>query len=188
MRTKIPKRLFYSLLIVLLWLGFVVDGSHALFSDAATLAGNTITTGTADLLVSNSQNASSTVFEESRPGFAFTLSPGESGEKYFLLKNASGGNVDFDLSLSATVPNGNSPLATALNLAIQEIDETGTPTGTVFSVPLSSLLSEPTPLGLTIGKSTTKRFKLRTSLSSAYGTQADSISYDLVFTGNQHLN
>lgn len=182
----LPRRILVALLAVLAWLGFVVEGSHALFTDQATLAGNSITTGTTNLLISNSQNASSTVYDKSRPGFALNLSPGEQSEKYFLLKNSSSGDVDFRLSIGATNL-GSMPIAMGpfLSLILMQVDDSGTAIGSPFVTLLSDTLSSSRETPFILPKGSTQRFKLISKLSDTYSTQGDAVSYDLVMTGKQ---
>jgi hypothetical protein len=181
------KRIIYSLLVVLLWLGFVVDGAHAFFIDSATLTGNTISTGTADLLISNSQNPSSTTYDDSRPGFILSLTPGETQEKYFLLKNASSAAIPFDVSVMATSITGNEAMLHAVSVEIIQVDETGLPVGEVMRAGLDGLLSTQSSKIGTIAKGATQRYKLRLTLDSAYKDQSQSMGYDLVFKGVQSL-
>lgn len=185
-KRRFSRRVFLALLAVILWLGFLVDGSHALFTDQASLTGNSITSGTASLLISNSQSASSTIFEDARVGFTSNLSPGEQVQKYFLLKNASDGNVDFRVSLGAIIaPDSSSPLATHLKFLFEEIGADGNPTGTGAVSYLAPLENSPIETPFIIPKGTTKRYLLTTSLDSDFALQNQAASYDLVFTGVQ---
>ena len=91
-----------ALCVLLGWLSFVADGAHALFSDSTTLTSNTLTTGSADILVSNSQSSSSSTYDTTRPGFSLSLVPGVTVEKFFLIKNASASDVDMDIDAYVT--------------------------------------------------------------------------------------
>lgn len=182
---RAPKRIFYSLLILLLWLGFVVDGTHALFSSSAVLAGNTINSGTASLLVSNSQNGSSTLFDAERPGFDFTLVPGETDQRYFFLKNVSTGIVDFDLGVSAQVSSGVN-FANRVDIGFYPVDDNGTATMAGYSATLAEI-SANTATGLVLPSDSTQRYILRVTLHREVTDQGAELSFGLTFTGTQHL-
>lgn len=186
---RTSKRLIYSLAIVLAWLGFVVEGSHALFNSSAILASNAITTGTAGLEISNSQNGSSTTYASSRPGFALNLNPGESDTHYFFLKNVSSGNTDFDISVNGVEADGASAtLEQGVQLEFTPVDSTGNPTGSVVSQPLQSILSSSLQLNVIVPANTVQRFRLKTTLSGTYAGQGDTTGYDLSFTGVQRAS
>lgn len=189
MSRKISIRIVYTLGIVLVWLGFVLEGSHALFSDAASLTGNALATGNAALEVSNSQNGSSTLFAEVRPGFSYTLSPGQHEDKYFILRNNSGSEVPLDISVSPAIqaPTA-SDLLPAFHLEFTPVDSSGALIGSSVDGNLSTMSIQPMSLGVVIPKGETQRFRLRAALLSTYAQQDQSLAYDLVFTGNQHLN
>lgn len=184
------KRILYGTTVLLVWLGFVTNGAYALFSDSAALTGNTIASGTASLLISNSQNPTSTIYEEARPGFAFTMSPGEYDEKYLILKNASQSNVDFDISVSAVLNNtvDTYDLPQSTTIEFTPVDELGTVIGESKSTLLGSLLTGPLPLNITVPKGSTMRLKMRTGILAAYTPQGVSVTYDLIFTGNQKIS
>lgn len=183
---KFPKRIFYSLAIVLAWLAFAVEGSHALFVDSVALTGNTITSGSADLLISNSQNGSSTTYSVDRPGFSFLLSPGQSEEQYFLLKNASISDVPFDIQFRAVSQVSNSDLKPAIKLEFTPVDSTGIATGSSFGGTLDEILTQEKASGVTIPAGSAQRFKMVVTLLPIYSKQNQTITYDLFFTGLQH--
>lgn len=185
MYRKNLTRVIWSIAIVFLWVGFVTDSAHAIFTDAVSLTGNVISTGSADLLISNSQNPSSTVFEDSRPGFSQMLSPGQTTEKYFLLKNASAADVSFGIDLQATNATGSANLRSAVNLEIIPIDGDGLPQGEGIAGTLNDLAQQHSRIFTSIGHGVTQRFKIRTGLSNGYADQNQSLTYDLVFTGTQ---
>ncbi len=182
---RIPKRFFFSLLIVLLWLGFVVDGTHALFSASATLAGSTINSGSANLLVSNSQNGSSSLFETTRPGFSFTLVPGETDQRYIFLKNVATGVVDFDLSLTASVKDGTN-IGDKVTIGIFPVDDTGLATQAGYTGTIADLQAA-RGTGLILPSDSTQRYVLKVTLSPSVTEQNQSMVFDLTFTGTQHI-
>lgn len=188
MRTYFPKRLFYSLLVVMLWLSFVVEGAHALFQDTASLTGTTLTTGTVGLLISNSQNPSSTIYEHSRPGFSAAINPGESVERYFLLKNASQADIPLNIDGVAALQVGNQQITTATRVAVVPVDETGLPTGESTPLTISNANGPHSAIFATIPQGGTQRFKLITSLDAAYDGQNQTIAYDLLLTGTQKVS
>jgi len=183
---QFPRKFLYSLLIVLAWLGFVVEGSHALLVSATSLTGSTITTSTTSLLVSNSQSGSSTLFSDVRPGFAFTITPGDKDEKYFLLKNASTSKSGLDIDVIAAVPDTTSDLYKAVTIQITPVDATGTPTGTMSQMALASLTQLHLNMLSTINQGETQRYKVATYLEPTYSGQGQSTAFDLIFTGTQH--
>ena len=187
---RIPKRIFFSVLVVLLWFGFVVDGAHALFTEQATLAGTTINTGTAHLLVSNSQNPTSSLFDTTRPGFVISnLVPGESVDHFFLLKNTSDPNIDFDIAVQATIHQDvqtSALLNSALSVEIYPVDDTGTIGESGFTSLLISFTATSRTTGFIIPQGVTKRFVLRVTLDQNFTDQDASTAFDLTFTGTQH--
>jgi predicted ribosomally synthesized peptide with SipW-like signal peptide len=189
MRRRFSRPVVFALLATMLWLGFVVDGTHALFSDQVQLTGNTISSGTADLLISNSQNSSSTIFEDTRPGFALDLSPGGSQEKYFLLKNSNESSVDLRISLDADLI-GNDPTGMVgyISFAFIEVDGSGTPIGQGVTTTLPALLqSGQVSSDFVVPQGQTRRFRMTTTMDAAYTEQSAGISYDLRFIGTQLL-
>ena len=183
------RRLVCSLAIVLVWLGFIVEGSHALLTDAATLTANTINTGSVDLLISNSQAATTTTYADSRVGFTDLLAPGMSAERFIFLKNASGSGVSLDVSVGATTTVQDSDLSSLLTLTFQPVDSVGANSGTSTTLALHELNQHIFALtGSTIASSSAQRFKIITHLAPEYAKQNTSVSYDLNFNGTQHLN
>jgi hypothetical protein len=180
------RRAIYSTLVVMLWLGFVVDGTHALFTGQAALTGTGMTTGTANLLVSNSQNANSTLFDTTRPGFSLSLVPGQTIDKYFMLKNTSDGQIDFDISVLTSNLTGGTDIADYLKIGIYPVDDSGLVSDAGFQADLRSLKST-TATNLLVPHGTTRRFILRTSLDTNYSVQGVTASYDLTFIGVQHM-
>jgi hypothetical protein len=181
------KRLLMGSLVIVAWLGFVVQGSHALLTSAATLSANTISTGSIGLLVSNSQSASSTTYAESRPGFAFTLAPGQSQESFFLLKNTSQMSSPLDLTALANVQADNPALAAAITIEIVSVDGTGVVNGQPTSVTLAELNGKYKNLSFSLPSGTAQRFKLKASLDGSYNQSNQTIGYDLVFIGTQRV-
>jgi hypothetical protein len=179
-----------GLLTVLLWLGYVVDGSHALFQDQVRLTNNSIVTGSTDLLISNSQNPSSTVYETERAGFTFPLSPGQSASKYFLVKKSSDANVDMELEFSTFISSEHpNPLANATILHLSEVDETGTilPLGERFSGTVSELEETHRLTTFVVPKGQARRFQLTAELAASYIQQGNELVFDLVVDGVQVL-
>lgn len=187
MANKIPKRLLYSLCLALIWLSFVAEGSHALFSDKSSLTGSIITTGTVDLLVSNSQNGSSTTYADTRPGFSYNLVPGQSDERYILLKNASASDVPMDIDIDTVIKLPITDLAASVNLEFTPVDADGNPTGSPVSGQMNTLVTTRLSSKISIASGATQRFRLKTTLANGYTGQNSSLTYDLFFTGTQHL-
>jgi hypothetical protein len=187
MRYRFARRLFFALLAVMLWLGFVVDGSHALFSDSVRLVGNTLTTGTTNLLISNSQNPTSTVFDKERAGFAMALNPGESVGKFFLIKNANDGGVNFQLFLNSALASGDTSMPLYVTVTLQEVDHDGVGVGPTAQFNLENLMHNYLELPFVVQTGEVKRFQIITKLEGAYSTQNTSIAYALNFSGTQKL-
>lgn len=188
MGRTVPRKLLYSLLIVLAWLSLVAEGSHSLFVDTATLTGSTVTTGTAGLLISNSQNASSTIFAESRPGFSFSLVPGQSDDKFFLLKNSSASPLALDIIASASLPEGAPDLSKSILIELTPVTDDGIQAGSPVKMVLNDLTTNPIALNASISQGDTQRFRIRAFLMPAYAGQGDNLSFDMVFTGTQHVS
>lgn len=187
MRNK-KRSVLMALCVLLSWLSFVVDGAHALLIDTTSLTGNAITTGTTDLLISNSQNPSSTVYEETRPGFTLSLTPGVPVEKYFLIKNSSPSEVDMDIDAYVVTPiPPPGSLADSVNIKLEPVDSTGTAIGPVISTSLASLRASHSAVFGQVPRNTFTRFKITTTLSNGYSLQNQEMTYDLIFTGTQHL-
>jgi hypothetical protein len=186
---KKTRRLLMGLLVALLWLGFIVDGSQALYSKQIRLNGNTVTTGTSDLLISNSQNASSTIYEQTRPGFALSLVPGQSADRFFLVKNASQGLVDFRLYSSAVIHSDSTGnLTQNVALTFTEVDSDGVAIGQPFTVSMTELANNIRITPFTVVKGEVKRFRLTTHLSPGVTTENAVLNYDLVIEGSQVFN
>jgi hypothetical protein len=181
------KKLFYSLLILMLWLGFVVDGSHALLADSVTLTGNTIITGSADLQISNSQSSSSTTYADSRPGFPMILVPGQGDDHYIFLKNVTGTAVPLSIDVATILQDGDATLPQAVDITFIPVDGTGTPNGKPAVSNLSLLSTQHLGLGLSIDPGQIQRIKVHTVLNPEYTISGKNSSYDLVFTGTQNL-
>ena len=176
--------------LLVLWLSYTVQGSRALLSASASLTSNTISTGSANLLVSNSQNSSSTIYDTERPGFSFQINPGESVDKFFLLKNASVADVPLEVAVSVPPAMlGSGMFPDSLSIEIVPVDADGQPIQDAVTArsSLADLMLKPQILDGEIAHSATKRYRLRTILSQNYDTPNSSVSYDLVLTGTQKL-
>jgi hypothetical protein len=180
------KRVLYSILIILAWFGFVVEGSHALFVDAATLSGSSVTTGTVDLQISNSQNGSSTLYADSRPGFSMILNPGEFQDNYLFLKNASASPISMDVDVLAAMQTTSVELQKSLALEFVPVDSAGVATADPIQMSMTQLTTARQSLKVSLDKGGTQRFRVRTSLISSFASQGQAVTYDLVFNGVQH--
>lgn len=188
MQRKPLRKLVLALLAVLLWLGFLVDGSYALFSDQVSLTGNSVVSGTTNLLISNSQNPTSTIFEKTREGFDLDLSPGESADRYFLLKNTGSANVTFKLSFGTSVPTGGpNTISAATDLRIVEVDSEGVPVGSDVAFNVWAYNNSFMETQMLVPKGVAKRYRLTTSLSSSFNQQGEALNYDLIVKGLQVL-
>jgi hypothetical protein len=181
------RRLLYGLGLVLVWLGFVTEGSYSLFSDTATLASNTLTTGSIDLQVSNSQAGSSTTYSDSRPGFTHPVGPGQESVHYFLLKNQSPSDIPLDLLVMTSLYGESQMVADSVELSFTPVNADGDSIGSEVRTKLGDIVRVPESLGVTVAKGVAQRFRFAVVLSPGYTQQNQSVNYDLVFIGNQHL-
>ena len=186
MPQRVPRKVFYSLLIVLLWLGFLTEGSHALLTDSATIAANSLTTGSAGLMVSTSQDLTSPLFAQSRPGFTLNGIPGKSDSRYVSLRNDSPASVPLDIDLFSNIQSGANNIYSATVLGFTPVDVTGTSTGQPISATLASSSGGHIKLNVTIPPQGIQRFRMDTTVDQAYGLSGQNATYDLIFTGTQH--
>ena len=187
MRKGKKRSVLMALCVLLGWMSFVADGAHALFVSNAALTSNVITTGSSDILVSNSQNSTSTVFESTRPGFAISVTPGVPVDKYFLVRSVSPSGVDMDLDAHITTTTPPGLLSSSLLLSFVPVDSAGAEVGTPIVRSLESLTATHSPSFGLLLHNTTQRYKVSVLLDSAYKSQGDGITYDLILTGTQHL-
>jgi hypothetical protein len=183
---KLPKRLVYSLAIALVWLGFIVEGSHALFADAVSVTDNKINTGSVDLQVSTSQDSYPLVFNQTEPGFNFILDPGKSVEKYVTLKNVSPSDVALDIFTYTALKQTNISDAKMVSLEITPVDQNGLLMGTVVKEDLSVFSTSTFKTNIVLGKGMTQRFLLKMTLDPLYINQNQGMDFDIYFSGVQH--
>lgn len=181
------RNVIAAIAVVLLWLSFVVTGSHALLTDTATLSGNTLTVGSVGLLISNSQNPSSTIYEESREGFSFEVTPGQAVDRFFLLKNNSTSESTFDIDFMPVITHQGPDLMGQVTLSVVPVDGEGVQLSdaTVVGGTLGALAQRHSVVHGTIARGQVQRYRLRTQLAPGYGQSQQSVSYDIVFTGTQ---
>jgi hypothetical protein len=173
-----------------MWVGLIAMESQAVFSDQVNLTGNSISTGSVNLLISNSQNPNSTTFEKAREGFSFDLLPGQSAEKYFLLKNASAYESNFEIGVGIAIKQISSDdLAQYVLLEITPVDGEGNVVeGQVVYANLENLKTNPFPtLGPLIPKGGVQRYRLKTTMSESYQVPQVGVTYDLIFEGVQKV-
>ena len=180
------RSVLMALCVLLTWLSFVVDGAHALFVDSTALTGNVITTGSVNILVSNSQNPSSTVYDETRPGFSWSLIPGVFVDKYFLIKNTSPSNIEMDIDAFIVTSDIDPALNNLVDISIVQVDATGVETGEAMESTLGELRDHHSVIFGSIPQGEYRRFKMSVRLNSSYTGQGDSATYDLILTGTQH--
>lgn len=173
----------------LMWLGLIVSSSFAALSDSATLTGNSVTVGSANLLISNSQASSSTLYEKSREGFSFNLVPGQKSEKYFLLKNTSNGEVPLSVVMSASLTQPNVHLESAVTVEVAPVDSEGNllADASFQGSTLKVLKDGQVQLDGIIPKGGFQRYRMRVSVNPGLSTPDLNIGYDLVFTGHQQV-
>jgi len=188
---KISRRNFVAaLLIVLVWLGFVISGSHALLSESASLTGNTLTIGSAGLLISNSQSPNPSVFDASAPGFSLPLNPGDTEDRFFTLKNTSSARIALNIDMSLSINGQNQlPIASNATLDVVPVDNSGNPLpdSTGAGGTLQALSGSHVNISGFIPEGGTQRYRLRTMVDASESDPHDSITYDLILTGTQRV-
>ena len=187
MPISLRGRLVFSVFVILAWFGLIAEGAHALYSDTAALSSNSVSSGSVDLQVSNSQSATTTTYADSRIGFSFYLNPGESDEKYFFLKNVSTSNSSLDIDVIGGNPSTLGTIADAVTLEFLPVDSTGVAVGTPVAATLRYFLTNHVVLGTSLNKGDFQRFKVKALMSQSFSQPGASITYDLMFTGTQHV-
>lgn len=182
---------FKSLLrsvLVLGSVGVVVTAATfaTLQSQQAVLAGNTINSATASLLVSNDGLA----FNNSKPGFTFSgVVPGgpavpAAGNAVYL-RNGGSSNLSLKVAISSTPSNLNNVDLTKVFVEITRSDNSYNQTFSLKSL-IDSYATGGTLMGDTVNAGITGQYLLRVSMSSdAFnGSNGVTISgVDLVFSG-----
>ena len=186
MTQRVPRKVFFSLLLVLVWLGFITEGSHALLSSSATLAGNTLTTGSTNLLISSAQDPANDLFALSRPGFVLTGVPGISDTHYLTLKNNSPSKSALDIDLMATPQDLPQDLMIDTSFTFTTVSPDGVPIGTPVVTSMISIMNQHGSLKLTIPADAQQRIKMETAVSPQHSKAGEIGSFDLAFTGVQH--
>lgn len=186
------RRLLVGLLVVLLWLGMVVGGSHALLNDSAYLTNNSLITGSVGLTISSSQAADPALstFNKTQSGFSLgQINPGEYTDRYFSLRNSSPGNFIFTIDMRSVVVLGSQDMAQSVYVEMVPVDISGNPiassgaTGTLYE-----MASSPLPLtGVELPRGAMQRFRMRVRVAVSYTKIDDPISFDLVLTGTQKI-
>jgi hypothetical protein len=187
---KRTTKLAVAILGTLAFIGIAGGGAQALLSDGSTLTGNSLTSGTAGMLVSNSQAGSSTTYEKVREGFTLSLNPGQTIEKYFLLKNVSPSEFMLNTSVIAAHTSPVSPLHNDVFVTFTAVDAQGNtlPQGNGAEATLAQLGLSHLPLpGPAIGRGAAQRYKVSYRMSTEVTAQSQAMNYDLIFTGTQAL-
>jgi len=188
---RISRRNFIAaLLIVLVWLGFVISGSHALLNASASLTGNTLTTGSAGLLISNAQDPNPSLFDASVNGFSLSENPGDIQDHYFTLKNASSAGIALNIDMTVATSEQQLPLAAMVTLDVVPVDDSGDPlpNATAAGGTLNALgIGSHVKLSGFIPENSTQRYRLRTMVAQEDTQPNESITYDLIFTGTQRI-
>lgn len=186
MTQRIPRKVFFSLLLVLLWLGFLTEGSHALLGATAGLPGNTLTTGSAGLLVSTAQLPSNDLFATSRPGFDLSVVPGIPDSHYLTLKNNSPSNTPLDLDVSAAPQDLPVDLMNNMSLTFVPVDSVGTSTGSSVTSAMAQIIGQHFSLKYVLPVGASQRFRMDTNIATTANKGGQVGSYDLSFNGTQH--
>lgn len=175
--------------VVLGSVGVIVSAATfaSLQSQQAVLAGNTINSATAFLLVSSD----GTSFNNSKPGFNFTnVVPGGSavpaGGNSVYLKNSGSANLSIKMAISSTPTNLNN---VDLNKVFVEISRAETSFDQTLSLKslVDSYSTGGTALSDVVNAGATAQYQLRVSMSAdaVVGSSGVTISgVDIVFTGS----
>jgi hypothetical protein len=188
MKKRVSKRLFLVVLTVLLWAGLLTSGVRALLTDSAILSTNTLTIGSAGLLVSNSQSGSSTVFEKVREGFSFAMIPGSTESRYFLLKNTSSENMPLAIQCSALYsPTIEQTLLSKTTITFVPVDADGNdlPGASHVGGTLGAMYGGSSLFYGVIQPGKQQRYKITVSVSLDFDVPEASVVFDLLFTGTQ---
>jgi hypothetical protein len=157
-------------------------------SDSVTLTGISISTGTVNLEISNSQNSSSTLYADTRPGYSVSLSPDSISENYFFLRNSSSSAITFDIYAKAINLTGDvTTMENSLQLVFLPVDGSGNATGAGVTTSLAALRTQAVPLNVGVVSGTTQRFKMTLSANAGFSQVIKTVGYDLELTGVQHV-
>lgn len=186
MTHKVPRKVFYSLLLVLVWLGFLTEGSHALLNSSAALAGNTLTTGSTGLLLSTAQDPANDLFSTSRPGFLLTGIPGIGDTHYLTLKNTSPSRTALDISVMATAQDLPQDMMLDTGFTFTTVNADGSTVGTPVVLTMTSIMNQNGNLKLAMPADAQQRIKMETMVSPQHSKSGETGTFDLTFTGIQH--
>jgi len=178
---KINKKIAISFVTIAGVLTAVVGITLAQFSNDASLTGNTLSTGNADLRIGNPSSTTGicgAVNSESIGGIHTSdLAPGQTSEAHpFCLRNASDSPIS--LNVAGVVTNVSGTLDQGL-VTIAINCGSDTVSGALNSFPGSTIV--------TIGQGVSQLCSITQTLSgTATGSAANSsITYDVVFTGTE---
>lgn len=186
------KKLLLSLLIIAGVSGSAILGTQALLTDTATLAANTVSTGSINLTISNSQSSTNpTTFSESRPGFNnVAVRPGQTKSFLFWLKNNET-DVAMSLSGQATVATTTDGVAeNQVIISIIPVNDDGTDIGgaPIASANLqqwkASVLSFGFPPAYELLANTRHRYRMDVKMDNGI-TLPGTATFDFVFTGTE---
>src|SRR5258705_11406628 len=173
-------RIALSLVIIITVGASTVFASRALLTDQATLAANTFSTATPDLLVCSGKTC--TDYQDSHTGFTDSILPGETKSLYFRLKNNST-NVTFMISAqTANLSGGINP--DDVNVAITPVDSSYNqiPDSVATTHSLTEWQS-PTALGIpNVTSGSLQRYKMDVTLADGVSTGGAQAIFDFVFT------
>lgn len=177
------KKLIMSLLIITGVGAGAFAATQALFTDTATLAANTISTGTVNLLVNSGKTGGT--FEDSKSGFfTETLLPGETATKFFRLRNENS-SVALSIAAQAVVAGGGSIPANQVNVTFTAVNSSDVAVGTPVTKTLADWATVG-ELGLpNILSNTTQRYKMDVEVEDTVTTSGSTVTFDFVFTGTQ---
>ncbi len=175
---KINTKIALSFMTIVGTLTAVVGVTFAAFSDSNSLTGNTLSTTTPNLEISTDTCSSFSTSPKSGVSSS-NLAPGESGTRNFCLKNASSGDISFDISAVVTITTGALD-PSLVTLTIDCSDIAVHVTGALNTFPSGNFLTLPA--------GTTNHCVITQTLSSsATNTSAgQSVQYDVAFNGVQH--
>lgn len=195
----INKRIVLSFLTIVGVVALVAAIAVAAFSDQASLTGNTLSTGTADLKIAP-EAASPGTYEDSITGFDFDdIVPGGSDTFLFWLNNDSGFPMSIEAETSITSDTATDPtLSELVNLTLvcDTDKDTSFADETSVTMTVNAFEGNPTSIDTTLATDTGStdgtgadevQCKVTAELdeSATNDVAASDLEFDITFTGTQ---
>ena len=177
----ITKRIAISFLTVVGVLGLVAALAVASFSGNATLANNSLETGSADLQIAQTDDPCGAFSGSINPGIqAIDLAPGQSDSTDFCLKNNSESDISLEVTVASVIKNSGDLDESLVNLSVKCETEGSVDVGTAAAPNTSAVITTLTHLQ---EKVCTITAELDSSATNADASKT--LNFDVVFTGTQ---